>query len=100
MIANHTRRIRRRDELIDRIGSELRPVLAGLVDESDADALNAKAALGRLGDDDRELLMLVGWEGLSSLELACVLQCSPTAARIRLHRRVDDCETRWLSSGS
>ena len=30
--------------------------------------------------------MLVGWEGLRSAELARLLGCSPTAARIRLHR--------------
>jgi RNA polymerase sigma-70 factor (ECF subfamily) len=46
----------------------------------------ARLALGRMTEDDRELLMLAGWEGLDSVQLACVLGCSPAAARIRLHR--------------
>jgi RNA polymerase sigma-70 factor (ECF subfamily) len=43
-------------------------------------------ALAELDEDDREVLMLVAWEGLSSREAAGVLGCSPTACRIRLHR--------------
>ncbi|MEV4164532.1 RNA polymerase sigma factor [Nonomuraea dietziae] len=36
--------------------------------------------------DDRELLALVGWEGLERGEIAAVLGCSRNAVRIRLHR--------------
>lgn len=86
VIANHRRRLQRRDELVDRIGVELGLALTGRVDSNNDDALTARGALRRLSDEDRELLMLVGWEGLSSVQLACVLRCSPTAARIRLHR--------------
>jgi hypothetical protein len=31
-------------------------------------------------------LMLAGWEGLNAAQMGRVLGCSPTAARIRLHR--------------
>ena len=36
--------------------------------------------------DDREILRLSAWEGLSPIELAAVLGCSHNAAGIRLHR--------------
>ena len=45
-----------------------------------------RAALSVLTDSDRELLLLVGWEGLSQAEAATALGISPGAARVRLHR--------------
>ena len=42
--------------------------------------------MGELGDDDRELLLLVSWEELSPAEAAKVLGISSLAARSRLHR--------------
>jgi RNA polymerase sigma-70 factor (ECF subfamily) len=43
-------------------------------------------ALERLGAEDRELLLLAGWEELSSAQIARVLGISTPAARTRLHR--------------
>ena len=43
-------------------------------------------ALRRLGEDDRELLRLTAWEGLSGKELAVALGLSEQAARKRLSR--------------
>jgi RNA polymerase sigma factor (sigma-70 family) len=45
-----------------------------------------RAALAVLTDSDRELLLLVGWEGQSQAEAATALGISPGAARVRLHR--------------
>ena len=45
-----------------------------------------RAALGTLSEADRELLLLVAWEGLTSTEAAAVLGISKVAARSRLHR--------------
>jgi RNA polymerase sigma factor (sigma-70 family) len=45
-----------------------------------------RAALAVLTDSDRELLLLIGWEGLSQAEAATALGISPGAARVRLHR--------------
>jgi RNA polymerase sigma factor (sigma-70 family) len=45
-----------------------------------------RAALAVLADSDRELLLLVGWEGLSQAEVATALGISQGAARVRLHR--------------
>lgn len=46
----------------------------------------ALTALAGLSATDRELVMLVTWEGLSSREAARVVGCAPVTARGRLHR--------------
>ena len=43
-------------------------------------------AFARLDDDQREVLRLVAWDGMSSSEAAAVLDCTPAAFRVRLHR--------------
>jgi RNA polymerase sigma factor (sigma-70 family) len=55
-------------------------------DVPNPERLSALTALSRLSEEDREILMLVAWDGLGSRELGWVLSCSSTAARIRLHR--------------
>jgi RNA polymerase sigma-70 factor, ECF subfamily len=45
-----------------------------------------KQALGQLGERDREVLLLVAWDGLSNGDAAKVLGCTTTAFRVRLHR--------------
>lgn len=86
VIANHTRRLVHRAAVVQRIGSEAAMTFASRVGADDDEALAATLALARMPEDDREILMLVGWEGLDSNQLAGALGCSPTAARIRLHR--------------
>jgi RNA polymerase sigma factor (sigma-70 family) len=44
------------------------------------------AALAGLSESDRELLLVVAWEGLTHAEAAAALGISPGAARTRLHR--------------
>ena len=44
------------------------------------------AALARLSDADRELVHLWAWEGLEPREIAVVLDSTPNAISIRLHR--------------
>lgn len=43
-------------------------------------------ALERLAPNDREVLRLAAWEGLTSPELAVALGIRPGTARVRLHR--------------
>ena len=43
-------------------------------------------ALARLTPNDREVLTLVAWEGLTPAELAVALGVRPGTARVRLHR--------------
>ena len=45
-----------------------------------------RTALCTLSEPDRELLLLVAWEGLTSAEAAEVLGISKVATRSRLHR--------------
>ena len=87
-IANAARRQQGRLRLTQRVATELnRTSIAGAqAGPAHEDILVATEALGLLGDDDRELLMLAAWEGLGSHELGHVLNCSPAAARVRLHR--------------
>ena len=44
------------------------------------------AAMARLRPDDQEVLRLVAWDGLTPAQITTVLGCSPTAARVRIHR--------------
>jgi RNA polymerase sigma-70 factor (ECF subfamily) len=85
VLANHGRRLRRRHEVAAQLAQELRAV--ELSDKpSHEDGLTIRLCLKALAPADRELLMLSGWEGLTPVEIGRVLGCSPTAARIRLHR--------------
>ena len=43
-------------------------------------------ALAQLPPQDREVLLLAAWEGLTSNEVATVLGIRASAARVRLHR--------------
>jgi RNA polymerase sigma-70 factor (ECF subfamily) len=43
-------------------------------------------ALAALFDEEREVLLLVAWEQLTSAEVAVVLDIRPGTARSRLHR--------------
>jgi len=56
--------------------------------ESDTVAalVDLRFALAQLTEADRDVLLLVAWEGLSIVELAVALNCSRTAAKVRLHR--------------
>jgi RNA polymerase sigma-70 factor (ECF subfamily) len=85
VLANHGRRVRRRDEVTVRLAEELRGVELRR-EATDAESLVMQLSLNALTSDERELLMLAGWEGLSAAQMGQVLGCSPSAARIRLHR--------------
>ena len=54
--------------------------------DAEAQRRRLRAALGTLSEADRELLLLVAWEGLTSTEAAAALGISKVAARSRLHR--------------
>ncbi|MEV0660972.1 RNA polymerase sigma factor [Actinomadura luteofluorescens] len=85
VLANHHRGERRRSALAADLGSRLRDGLTGR-DAPGDDLAGVGAAFRGLPESDRELLALVGWEGLDHGEIATVLGCSRNAVRIRLHR--------------
>jgi RNA polymerase sigma-70 factor (ECF subfamily) len=80
VLANHhrgdVRRERLRQRLTSAIGSE----------PEFSHRLEVRDALARLGELDREVLMLTAWEGLEPREAASVLRISPAAVRTRLSR--------------
>jgi RNA polymerase sigma factor (sigma-70 family) len=85
VLANQGRRARRRNETNTRLADELRRAPLR-IEATDEKSLVLRSCLASLAPDERELLMLAGWEGLNASEIGRVLGCSPTAARIRLHR--------------
>jgi RNA polymerase sigma factor (sigma-70 family) len=85
VIANRLRGVSSQSAIVQRLARQLADSTAE-AGEPGSVRLSALAALSRLSEDDREILMLVAWDGLNSQELGWALSCSPTAARIRLHR--------------
>lgn len=88
-IANQRRGQQRRDRLVERLdasaaqrGPTVSPGSAG-----DVDALvDLRTAFGRLSVDDREVLTLVAWEGLTARGVAETLHCGVSAATMRIRR--------------
>lgn len=85
VLANHRRGAWRRDRLADRLRDELR-VMAVSARPVDAEVHDLRAALGRMEPDDRELLLLTSWEGLSPAEIATAMELPAATVRSRLHR--------------
>lgn len=85
VIANLHRSERRRTRLGQRLVESLRTELA-THPAPGGEAAEALRAMAELSDEDRELLLLVSWEGLSPGQAAQVLGISSLAARSRLHR--------------
>jgi RNA polymerase sigma-70 factor (ECF subfamily) len=83
-LANH-RRVGERREALDeklRLEAEVRRVESP--DPFFAEPVNR--ALGLLSDDDREVLTLTAWEGLSPAEIATLTGVPSGTVRVRLHR--------------
>ena len=59
---------------------------AGDAGSAAIDRLEVAEAFARLSEADREVLMLVAWDGLASARAARVLGCSVAAFHVRLHR--------------
>lgn len=79
-LANHRRGTHRRFRLLTRLAELPAPPGPEASDPRLVDALQL------LSDGDRELLRLWAWEQLPPREIAVVLDISPNAASIRLHR--------------
>jgi RNA polymerase sigma-70 factor (ECF subfamily) len=83
--ANTRRSGRRREALADRVSQQSDPADPQGSATSVEEAV-VHEALDLLGDRDREVLLLVEWEGLRPADLAEVLGCQEVTARGRLHR--------------
>jgi RNA polymerase sigma-70 factor (ECF subfamily) len=82
VVRNTKRSTNRRLRLVDRIHRQTRPPV-GSSDSSDVDVTDA---LRRLSPNEREVMQLVVWDGLSAGETAEVLNCSVNVVQVRLHR--------------
>lgn len=82
LIHNERRSASRRGQLALRVAAERALEHAPVLTESQ----RILDALGRLGERDREVLMLVTWDGLDRARAAAVLGCSEKTFAVRLHR--------------
>lgn len=86
-VRNHHRSLRRRAGLEQRLelldASATAATDTGVTATERADAL---ATLAAMPERDREALLLVAWEGLTTEQAAEVLGCRPGTLRMRLHR--------------
>ncbi len=81
---NHYRKRTRERTLLERLPA---PVSAAPSSQPSAVRWrDIREALDALSADDRELLLLVAWDGLSPAQAGVVLGIKPVAARSRLHR--------------
>jgi RNA polymerase sigma-70 factor (ECF subfamily) len=83
VLANHYRGERRRSALADRLRDSLHQ---GVPPHEVVEPSPVEVALGRLGDEDRELLRLLAWEELARDEIAVAMGLTRGAVRVRLHR--------------
>lgn len=93
VVANSSRSRRRRERLHARAGSLFDPASSG-------DLTDVDAALRALRPADREVLLLVAWEGLGPEALARALGCSKNAATVRLHRARARLRAAWDEGGA
>lgn len=85
VLANHWRSRDRRERLTVELRGLHRVAGADCASEV-VERSDMLAALGRLSPDDREILLLSGWDGLDPAAIAKVVGCSVVAARARLRR--------------
>jgi RNA polymerase sigma-70 factor, ECF subfamily len=86
-VRNHHRSLRRRASLEQRLALLEDSAFAG--PDASVTALQrteALAVLAAMPEADREALLLVAWEGLTTAQAADVLGCRPGTLRMRLHR--------------
>jgi RNA polymerase sigma factor (sigma-70 family) len=86
VLANHHRGGVRRERLGQRLRQRLTATVAPDPGAEVPERLDMRAALSRLGELDREVLLLTVWEGLEPREASTVLGVSPAVVRTRLSR--------------
>ena len=85
-LLHHQRSHQRRQRLTHSLAAAAKtvPLTPAFNDDSSSD--HVTAAIETLSAADQEVLRLAAWEHLTTSELADVLRCSESAARVRLHR--------------
>jgi RNA polymerase sigma-70 factor (ECF subfamily) len=85
-VRNSHRSLRRRNALGQQLETEGRLQAVHRTMTTDEESEDLTNAFSSLSKDDRSILLLAAWEGLSNDELGVVLKCSPGAAANRLSR--------------
>lgn len=85
-LSNQRRGQLRRSQLVERLRHRLGDMDVPDVSVAVNDAHDIAGAMKHLDDDDRELLRLTAWEGLSPTEVSVVLDVPAATARSRLYR--------------
>jgi RNA polymerase sigma-70 factor (ECF subfamily) len=86
-VRNHHRSLRRRDSLEQRLALLDESAFAGPdASVTATERAEALAVLAAMPEHDREALLLVAWDGLTTEQAAQVLGCRPGTLRMRLHR--------------
>ncbi|TDD79325.1 sigma-70 family RNA polymerase sigma factor [Actinomadura rubrisoli] len=86
---NVLRDSRRAETRRESFATELRRWAArptGDIAEEVAERFAVLRAMAELPEDDREILILIAWQGLTPRDAARVVGCSAAALRVRLHR--------------
>jgi len=83
VLRNHTRSQWRGFALTERLGAQLASLPSEDINSRSGEVLEGLSHLRPL---DRELILLVAWEGFSLGEAATILKISPTATRARYSR--------------
>jgi RNA polymerase sigma-70 factor (ECF subfamily) len=99
LVVDHHRRETRQRGIVglpDRATDEHADEVADRVSAQSQQAI-LRAALDRLSDDDREVLMLIAWEELSYAEVAEAMRIPVGTVRSRLHRARQQIR-RWLAT--
>jgi RNA polymerase sigma-70 factor (ECF subfamily) len=81
---NHHRKLIRERALLERLPPPKLPTAPSEL--PDVSWRDIRGALDALSAKDRELVLLVAWDGLSPAQAGSVLGLTPVAARSRLHR--------------
>jgi len=86
VLANARRSAARADALVARAGAAEPPPASCDPGERLGDAEVVRSALAALSEADREVIMLVAWEGLDAVAAARAAGCSRATFAVRLHR--------------
>jgi RNA polymerase sigma-70 factor (ECF subfamily) len=84
--ANQIRAARRSETLAERVRHDVESDRRDPVEEAPLVDAELQSALRFLRESEREVLLLMAWDGLSPAEAARVVGCSAPTFRVRLHR--------------
>lgn len=86
VVSQHDRGTSRRQRLFVKLGRNVSPAMTQVPNETSELEQKVLGLIDRLKPDDRELVTLIVWDGMTRAEVATILGCSANAVGIRWHR--------------